>query len=248
MRSWAGVMAQAQIKQAEYSLAKIGILVGLPPDALERIQRRCSWRHYEPGEPIVDYLDSSDNVFFITEGEARVTIYSLSGKAVSFRELFAGDMFGEFPAIDHGPRSASVEARTRCLIASMPAPEFRELLQKEWPVAEALLRKLVITVRALTTRVYEFSTLAVNNRIQAELFAAGGVRNLNHQPHVVLRHALETLLGGLTHRMPLTAFTLHHGRDRQNEMISRPSRVEPVSDDQSREPGTKLGQCCSNRI
>jgi CRP/FNR family transcriptional regulator, cyclic AMP receptor protein len=160
-------MAQDHI--TEYSPAKIGIFGGLPPDALERIQRRRSWRRYEPGEPIVDYLDSSDNVFLISEGEARVKIYSLTGKAVSFRELFAGDMFGEFPAIDHGPRSASVEARTRCLIASMPAPAFRELLQKEWAVAQALLRKLVMTIRALTTRVYEFSTLAVNNRIQAEL-------------------------------------------------------------------------------
>jgi CRP/FNR family transcriptional regulator, cyclic AMP receptor protein len=169
MQTWAGSAGQAQIMQSKYSLAKIGILVGLPPAALERIQRRCSWKGYEPGEPIVDYLDSSDNVFFITEGEARVTIYSLSGKAVSFRELSAGEMFGEFPAIDQGPRSASVEARTQCLVAYMPAAEFRELLRKEWPVTQALLRKLVMTIRALTTRVYEFSTLAVNNRIQAEL-------------------------------------------------------------------------------
>jgi CRP-like cAMP-binding protein len=162
-------MGQSQIMQSKYSLAKIGILVGLSPAALERIRRRCSWRRYEPGEPIVDYLDSSDNVFFITEGEASVTIYSLSGKAVSFRELSAGEMFGEFPAIDEGTRSASVEARTQCLVAYMPADEFRELLRKEWVVTQALLRKLVMTIRALTTRVYEFSTLAVNNRIQAEL-------------------------------------------------------------------------------
>ena len=78
-------------------------------------------------------------------------------------------MFGEFPAIDQGPRSASVEARTQCLVAYMPAAEFRELLRKEWAVTQALLRKLVMTIRALTSRVYEFSTLAVNNRIQAEL-------------------------------------------------------------------------------
>lgn len=160
-------MGKAQ--QSKYSLAKIGILVDLPPAALVRIQRRCSWRGYKPGEPIVNYLDSSDNVFFITEGEARVTIYSLSGKAVSFRELSAGEMFGEFPAIDQGPRSASVEARTECLVAYMPAAEFLQLLRKEWAVTQALLRKLVMTIRALTSRVYEFSTLAVNNRIQAEL-------------------------------------------------------------------------------
>jgi CRP-like cAMP-binding protein len=33
----------------------------------------------------------------------------------------------------------------------------------------ALIRELVDNVRSLTNRVYEFSTLAVNNRIQAEL-------------------------------------------------------------------------------
>jgi CRP/FNR family cyclic AMP-dependent transcriptional regulator len=162
--------------QSEYSLVKIGILAGLPSDALERTKRVCSWKRYEPGEPIVGYLDPSNNVFFIAEGEVRVTIYSPSGKAVSFRELSAGDMFGEFPALDQGPRSASVEARTRCLIASMPAAEFRELLRNEWTVAQALFRKLAMTVRALTTRVYEFSTLAVNNRIQAELLRLANLK------------------------------------------------------------------------
>jgi CRP/FNR family transcriptional regulator, cyclic AMP receptor protein len=57
----------------------------------------------------------------MTLGEVRVTIYSSVGKAVSFRELAAGEIFGEFPAIDGGSRSASVEARTNCLIA-LPRP------------------------------------------------------------------------------------------------------------------------------
>ena len=38
-----------------------------------------------------------------------------------------------------------------------------------------MLDRLTKTIRALTTRVYEFSTLAVNNRIQAELL---GLANL----------------------------------------------------------------------
>ena len=51
----------------------------------------------------------------------------------------------------------------------MPAKEFRKLLKTEPMVAQAVLRDLVRIVRNLTKRVYEFSTLAVNNRIQAEL-------------------------------------------------------------------------------
>jgi len=51
----------------------------------------------------------------------------------------------------------------------MPAAAFRELLQTEPVVAQALLVQFVKRIRALTTRVYEFSILAVKNRIQAEL-------------------------------------------------------------------------------
>jgi CRP/FNR family cyclic AMP-dependent transcriptional regulator len=162
-------MAQPQAIQPHPSLSKVAIFAGLSPDALKRIERRCVWRNYEPGEAILDYLDASDEVFIIGTGEVRVTIYSLAGKAVSFRELGAGEVFGEYPAIDGGPRSASVEARTSCLIAAMPGGSFREILETEPGVAQALLPQLVMKIRALTTRVYEFSTLAVNNRIQAEL-------------------------------------------------------------------------------
>lgn len=173
-------MTRAQT-EPQYSLAEIVIFAGLPADVLERVKRRCVWKSYAPGEPIVGYLDGSDDVYFISEGEARVTIYSAAGKAVSFRELGRGDVFGEYPAIDRGPRSASVEARTKCLLASMSASAFRDLLQTEPEVAQALLQQLVAKIRALTTRVYEFSTLAVNNRIQAELLrlASLGVREGN---------------------------------------------------------------------
>lgn len=151
------------------SLARISIFADLPPATLERIQRRCEWRLYEPGQQIVHYEDTSDDVFFLTKGSARVTIYSVEGKVVSFRELGPGDLFGEYPAIDGGPRSASVEARTACLIGLMQAAAFLELLETEPAVRRALLQQLVMTIRRLTNRIYEFSTLAVNNRIHAEV-------------------------------------------------------------------------------
>jgi CRP/FNR family transcriptional regulator, cyclic AMP receptor protein len=162
-------MERSKIAVVPHTLAGIAIFAGLTPKALEAVHRRCSWRPFEAGEPIVDYLDSSDDVFFVASGETSVTIYSVGGKAVSFRSLGPGEIFGEYAAIDGEPRSASVEARSSCLIASMSAKEFRKLLQTEPVVAYAVLKGLVRNVRSLTKRVYEFSTLAVNNRIQAEL-------------------------------------------------------------------------------
>jgi CRP-like cAMP-binding protein len=98
-----------------------------------------------------------------------VTIYSHAGKVVSFGELSAGEVFGEYAAIDHCPRSASVEALTSCLVASMPATAFRALLRSAPSVTLAVLEQLVRRTRAVTNRVYELSTLHVDHRIQAEL-------------------------------------------------------------------------------
>jgi len=104
-----------------------------------------------------------------------------AGKAVSFRDLRSGEIFGEYPAIDGGPRSASVEAQTNCVIASMSGRAFRELVATEPGLAKALPPLLVRTIRAVNTHAFEFSTLAMNNRIHAELLrlAAVGSRQGN---------------------------------------------------------------------
>jgi CRP-like cAMP-binding protein len=105
-------MARLTGTSTDFSLAGIAILARLSREALEDVQRRCSFGRYEPGESIVEYLDQTDEVFFIIGGEVRVTIYSQAGKAVSFRELGSGEVFGEYPAIDRGPRrQASRRAR-----------------------------------------------------------------------------------------------------------------------------------------
>jgi len=162
-------MVRSHIPQSPYSLKAIAIFAGLKPAVVEKIQRGCSWRRYEPGELIVDYLDASNDVFFLTAGEARVTIYSYVGKVVSFGELSAGEVFGEYAAIDRCSRSASVQARTSCLVAMMPADAFRRLLQTTPEVTFAVLEQIVKRTRAVTNRVYEFSTMHVSSRVQAEI-------------------------------------------------------------------------------
>jgi CRP-like cAMP-binding protein len=163
-------MAQPQTTPVEQSLQKIALFKDLPSDTLERIQQLCSWRRYEEDKPILVFGDDTSEVFFIAEGAAHVTIYSVDGKEVSFRDLGPGAVFGEYAAIDSSPRSASVEALTGgCVVASMTRRKFRELLGSEPKVTEALLKHLVKELRELTTRVYEFSTLPVNDRIRAEV-------------------------------------------------------------------------------
>jgi CRP-like cAMP-binding protein len=149
---------------------------------------RCAWRRYAAGEQVIGYQDPSTHVLFLLAGMARAIIHSAKGKDVVFADLRAPAMFGEIAAIDHSPRSASVEALEPCTIASLSARAFEQLMLQEPRLAVAVLRHVAADVRRLSERVFEFSTLAVRYRIHAELLRLAGETSA-HSAEVVLSPA-----------------------------------------------------------
>ena len=155
--------------RASAMLASIKEFQTLSVADMEAIAQVCHWHRYEAGEEIVRYHDDSNSVFFITQGEMRVTYYSISGQEVILCDLPAGEIFGELTAIDGRSRSATVVAKTNSLLASISSSAFQELIFTKRQIAAAILQRLTGQIRRLTERVFEFSTLAVRNRIHAEL-------------------------------------------------------------------------------
>jgi CRP/FNR family cyclic AMP-dependent transcriptional regulator len=156
-------------QQRVAALSRVRILAALARPDLEQVVKACKWQDHAAGAEILSYRDASTDVFFLAAGKVRVIIYSPEGKAVLFADLKAGATFGEIAAIDRAPRSASAEAIEPCTVAFLTASQFEGLLLKHPAMAYATLRHLGAEVRRLTERVLEFSTLMVQNRIQAEL-------------------------------------------------------------------------------
>ncbi len=159
----------------------------LPRPVLEDIARRCRVRHFGAGEHVLHHHDTSSELFFVLEGRVRVLLYSPSGRDVSFRDLNTGEVFGELAAIDGGPRAASVVANTDATLAVMSRADFTALITSHPSVAQALLRHLVALIRRYSQRVYELSTLGVEERIRIELLrlaweAAHGDRGVELRP------------------------------------------------------------------
>jgi len=151
------------------ALKCVPLLAGLSDASLQHLARDCTWRQCEAGEQLVSYQDVSTEVYFLTSGKLRVAVYSVEGKAVLFKDLRPGAMFGEIAAIDRAGRSAGVEAIEPSTVALLSASKFEKLLLAEPQLALATLRHVTSEVRRLSERVVEFSTLVVQNRIQAEL-------------------------------------------------------------------------------
>ena len=153
---------------SDRSLHGIGALASLGPVARDDLSRSAGWHTYTRGQLVIDQHDLSTDVFFIATGSVRATIYSSTGKEVTFRDMSAGDMFGELAAIDGSSRSAAIIALTDCVVASLPADRFWKLLHENPDFAAATLKQLAKMVRTLSERVFEVSALNVRNRVHIE--------------------------------------------------------------------------------
>lgn len=150
-------------------LKTIRLFEGLPDAALTELATRCRWRRYSAGQRIISRDAPDHDVCFVTAGKVQITAFSASGRQVTYGELRAGECFGDFAAIDGLSRSADVVALDETLVASMDPATFRRLLHEHPAVSDRMLQRLVACVRELTERVFEFSTLGVQNRVHAEL-------------------------------------------------------------------------------
>ncbi len=150
-------------------LAGVRLLSSLPVEVLTQLERRCSWRRYGAGEQILDHASATRDVLFVTGGRVRVVNYSPGGREIAYAVVEAGGHVGELAALDGRRRTASVIAMEPCLIASITAELFNELLRNHASVAVDLLIHLTGIIRISDQRIAELSTVGAVQRVYREL-------------------------------------------------------------------------------
>lgn len=168
-----------QNAQDRRSLNGVRLLAGVPQEVRDDIARHCRWQSYAREQKLIDREDDAADVFFLTEGQVRVVIFSASGREISFDDHGPGMVFGELSAIDGNLRSADVVALTDCTAALCSASTFRRIASESPALAQAMMAHLAGMVRRATERIMDLSTLAANNRVHSEILrlARPGIRD-----------------------------------------------------------------------
>lgn len=111
------------------------------PDLAQAVIEYSKLETFAPGEPFIQEGDSSDDIFFIIAGEARVVI---KGHRRDTRG--PGTMVGEMAAISPQPRSATLDPITQVVALRMTAGNLLDLGEKFpsiWkPIARMLSKRL----------------------------------------------------------------------------------------------------------
>ena len=160
----------------EERLSRFPLLRDADPGLLAEASRHARWRRAQPGEAVIDYDDTSDDVFLIISGTVRIAVHSASGQEVILGEAAAGEIFGEMAAIDGLSRSANVTAIHSSVLCSLPPGIFLNLVLKTPSAGLQLLRLLTSRLRLLDARNVEMAVLPVRHRLVAELLRLGRPR------------------------------------------------------------------------
>ena len=154
---------------AREALRKIELFKSLDDEAFGQVSSLVKWKQYRKGAEVIPYMSENDDVYFIASGCVRVTIFSFSGKEISYQELGSGEMFGEISAIDQLPRAANVITLEPAHIGVISRSDYWGLLDQYPSVAAATLKRLASLIRFLIDRVYQYGALDVKDRVRMEV-------------------------------------------------------------------------------
>jgi CRP/FNR family transcriptional regulator, cyclic AMP receptor protein len=159
-------------------LGEVDLLKDLSPKDLVEMEEVCRYKTFRAGTQIFDRNAETRDVFFVVRGRVRILNYSLSGREITLDEVRRGGHFGELAALDGQPRSAAVQAVEDSLLVALPQRHFLEAIRRHPKIGLRLMQRLAGVVRASTERIMDLSTLAANNRVQAEILRQAN-ENLN---------------------------------------------------------------------
>ena len=163
---------------------------------LSPFDRRCTWRKLDEEQVVVDFEDTSNDVYFLITGEVRILVRTPGGKEVILTDMHSGQYFGELSAIDGTPRSANVTALTKCEMCIMSGPVFREIIFLSKILCDKVLHLLAGRVRDLNARVIEHTVLDVRHRLYAELLRRSQPRAGNPSERIVTPPPFHHVLAG----------------------------------------------------
>lgn len=113
------------------------------------IGTQSTTQKYRSGQSIFNQGDKADAIFYIQNGNAKLTVASQSGKRAVIAILRRGDFFGESCVTSRSLRTASATAIRASTIIRVKRSDFVRILQQEPVFAKLFTSHLLFRIRRI---------------------------------------------------------------------------------------------------
>lgn len=146
-------------------LRNVPLFSGLDEAELEKLSRVAGRKRVERGASVVRAGDSTDSLYILLSGRAKVTNTDEEGREIILAWLGPGEFFGEMGLIDGSPRSANVVAAEPCELLFLGKDAFQRCMQDNFAVAQKLMKILVLRLRDADRKIESLALLDVYGRV-----------------------------------------------------------------------------------
>lgn len=133
------------------------------------IERCCRWLDVDSGEVLIYAGEFPERLFFLLQGELRISLYTQYGKLLSLPAASPGAMVGITGLTKQRANPYSIDAAKPSTLASISVRAFRDFAHRDPDVMQALFNTMVERQHVLLAYIEEFTTLDVRTRIHNEL-------------------------------------------------------------------------------
>ena len=151
-------------------LQNIPMFAGLSDVQLEQLAKMAIHRKVTRHTTIVRAGDSTDSLFVIMSGRAKVLNRDTEGREVILTVLGAGECFGEMALIDGSPRSADVIAQENCDLLAITRGDFTRALTENVNLCLNIMKSLVLRLRDANQKIESLALMDVYGRVAKLLY------------------------------------------------------------------------------
>lgn len=130
-------------------LAKVPLFSALSKRDLQKVARASDEIAFPAGKVLMEQGKVGREAFVIVSGEA---VAKRNGRKVA--TFGPGDAVGEMALLDHGERTATVEAATDLEVLVLGAREFAGVIDEVPAIASKVMKALAARIRDLDAKVY----------------------------------------------------------------------------------------------
>jgi hypothetical protein len=151
------------------ALRRCALFADCDATALTGVVRQLGRRRFRKGETIFHQGDPGDALHVVATGAVKIVLPSAEGEEAIIATLRPGDFFGELALLDGAPRSATAIALEATETAVLPRAAFRDILDRDPGLRDALLAGLAHELRRITKHVEELHFLDLAGRLAMRL-------------------------------------------------------------------------------
>lgn len=146
-------------------LHSIPMFAGVPDAQLEQIAKVAFHRRVARQTTIVRAGDSTDSLYVLISGSAKVLNSDEEGREVILTLLGPGEFFGEMGLIDGSPRSADVMATETCELLVITKADFIRCLSENFDLCLNIMKSLVQRLREADRNIESLALMDVYGRV-----------------------------------------------------------------------------------